>query len=168
VEKKDITVMIGEHGFNFRVAAIIECEGKMLLHKPENWDFWNLPGGRVKCGEQTLSAIKRELKEELGVTIEELKLVEVSENFFAWQGKPAHELLFVYKIVVSPDHELYSKQDFPSLDHDDMVYHWFEKDEIKNYKCLPELIYKWAERNDFDFEHCSEINPNYYELVDKE
>jgi hypothetical protein len=69
---------------------------------------------------------------------------------------------------VSPDHELYSKQDFPSLDHDDMVYHWFEKDEIKNYKCLPELIYKWAERNDFDFEHCSEINPNYYELVDKE
>ncbi|MGD0032945.1 hypothetical protein SLT67_16395 [Paenibacillus illinoisensis] len=34
--------------FNFRVAGIVMDVGRVLLHKTEQDDFWNLPGGRVE------------------------------------------------------------------------------------------------------------------------
>ncbi len=57
--------------------AIIENEGKVLcaqrsekMKHPHKWEF---PGGKVEDDEDLISCLKREIKEELGVTIEVLE-----------------------------------------------------------------------------------------------
>src|SRR2546421_9668224 len=50
-------------------ALIIRDDRILILHKTvEPRDFWVLPGGRVDQGEGLEAALKRELKEEIGVT----------------------------------------------------------------------------------------------------
>ncbi len=58
------------------VGAIIEKENKVLLtlrnHEPFN-DHWCIPGGHIDFGEEPEQAIKREAKEETGLTVKKLK-----------------------------------------------------------------------------------------------
>lgn len=136
----DVSMHIGNTKFNFRVACIVEYDGKILLHKRDTDDFWNLVGGRVKCNEDTLSALKREMEEELNINITDAKLVNVSENFFYYDNQNYHEMLFIYYHKTN-DAKLIQKQDFLSLDNEHMTYHWFSKEEIKNIVCKPQIIY---------------------------
>jgi 8-oxo-dGTP diphosphatase len=56
------------------VAAVIERDGRFLITQrlpratfPYHWEF---PGGKVEPGEDDATALRRELTEELGVTVE--------------------------------------------------------------------------------------------------
>ncbi len=52
--------------FNLRVAAVI-CRGEeVLLCTVDGLGYWFLPGGRVRFGEASDTALARELAEELG------------------------------------------------------------------------------------------------------
>ena len=86
--------------FNFRVAAIIKYKDHILLQKSSNNYYWSLIGGRVNLGEDTLSAIAREIKEETGFKLnkKDFKLIRVIENFFEYHIDQSkyHELLFIY------------------------------------------------------------------------
>jgi ADP-ribose pyrophosphatase YjhB (NUDIX family) len=55
-----------------RAAAIIIEKDKILLlaHKKNNNVYWLLPGGGINYGEPLHEALKRELKEELGISID--------------------------------------------------------------------------------------------------
>ena len=66
----DITVDVGNYKLNVRVAGIIIHNNKLLVHKDINSDHYALIGGRVKIGEDSETAVKRELQEELGKNIE--------------------------------------------------------------------------------------------------
>lgn len=62
------------------VDGIILRGDKVLLTKREIYPFqgcWVLPGGHVEYGEKVEEAIKREMKEELGVPVKIKKLVGV-------------------------------------------------------------------------------------------
>ena len=50
-------------------AAIITCQGKLLLEQRRDSGTWGLPGGGVKKTETGLAAIAREIYEELGLRI---------------------------------------------------------------------------------------------------
>jgi 8-oxo-dGTP diphosphatase len=55
------------------VAAVVETEGKLLIcrrpsHK-RHGGLWEFPGGKVEDGEDDLAALRRELREELGVEV---------------------------------------------------------------------------------------------------
>ena len=62
----DISIVNKEYKLNTRVAIVIENEGRYLLENLDGYDYYNLPGGRVKFGETTDIAVVRELNEELG------------------------------------------------------------------------------------------------------
>ena len=76
MEKRDISFKIEEENikFNFRVAALIATEDKILLQSTTDDNFLSLLGGRVKFFEDTKSAIIRECKEEIGIEFKEKNL----------------------------------------------------------------------------------------------
>ena len=53
-------------------------------------------GGGVDFGETSADAAIREIKEELGLDIAEVKLLGIVENIFIYEGEPGHEIVFVY------------------------------------------------------------------------
>ena len=53
-------------------------------------------GGEVEFGETAASALRREIKEELGHEISDPVRLGVLENRFSYRGKPAHEIVFVF------------------------------------------------------------------------
>lgn len=54
-----------------RVAGMVVIDGKMLFvsHKKDNREYWLIPGGGVEFGESVDDALRREMKEELGIDI---------------------------------------------------------------------------------------------------
>ena len=52
-----------------RVSAILRWQGRVLLCRQEKpgKEYWLLPGGGVDAGESLIEALRRELREELGV-----------------------------------------------------------------------------------------------------
>ena len=68
--------------FNARVSAIIynKDKTKVLLFKIVDRDYFMLPGGRIEIYEDSLNAIKREVKEETGFNLG-FELCSIQENF---------------------------------------------------------------------------------------
>jgi ADP-ribose pyrophosphatase YjhB (NUDIX family) len=52
-----------------RVSAILRWQGRLLLCRQEKpgKEYWLLPGGGVDAGETLIEALRRELREEIGV-----------------------------------------------------------------------------------------------------
>jgi ADP-ribose pyrophosphatase YjhB (NUDIX family) len=69
-------------------------------------------GGAVEFGETSLHAIVREIREELGHKATELRLLGVLENIFEFQGRPGHEIVFVYDGKLE-DASLYKLSELP-------------------------------------------------------
>ena len=75
-------------------ALIINEENKILLVKHTYRKYWYIPGGGVKAGETVLQALARELKEEVGLTIqEEPKMLGVYFNRF--QGANDYPVVYI-------------------------------------------------------------------------
>ena len=125
--------------FNFRVAIVVYKKNKILLQKCSKDSFYSLIGGRVQLGESSLSAIKREILEEVGVEVKdkELKLINVAENFFTYNSTKYHELLYIYKLE---NEEINDMDNFKTLDKEDSFNEWFDSEEISNLDIKPEII----------------------------
>ena len=61
-----------------------------------NLPFYRPLGGTVEFGERTEDTVVREIDEELGQAVTNLRLITVLENLFVGEGSPAHEIIFVY------------------------------------------------------------------------
>jgi ADP-ribose pyrophosphatase YjhB (NUDIX family) len=77
--------------------------------------FYRPLGGGIEFGERSDQAVRRELREELGAEVRELRLLGVLEEVFRFRGEPRHELVFAYE--VSLEDPLW--YDRPSFDIDD-------------------------------------------------
>ena len=66
---------------NVAQKAIIECEGKVLVCRGVGDTVWEFPGGRLHTGETPLDGIAREIKEELGLTIQNVRPFQVIPSF---------------------------------------------------------------------------------------
>ncbi|WP_182253154.1 NUDIX hydrolase [Microbacterium esteraromaticum] len=64
--------------------------------------FHRLIGGSVELGESLQEAIIREVDEELGARIHDLRHLGVVENIFHYNGELGHELVALYKGRLDP------------------------------------------------------------------
>jgi ADP-ribose pyrophosphatase YjhB (NUDIX family) len=80
-----------KNGKNFRVSAnklsfrpsiygIILKNKKILLSR--QWDGYDFPGGGIEKGETQKEALKREIKEETGLSVEIGELIDCCDSFF--------------------------------------------------------------------------------------
>lgn len=117
------------------VNAIIEDKGKVLLVKRRKEPFkgyWSLPGGYVEYGESVEEALRREVKEEVGIDIEIDRLLNVYSDPFRHIAK--HTIAIVYKASIVngkisnneeiSDAKFFSKEEIPEIlafDHKKMI-----------------------------------------------
>ena len=57
------------HVYRISVFAIIEQQGNVLLARRSDIGWWNLPGGGMEPGESVDDALRREVREEVGLEI---------------------------------------------------------------------------------------------------
>ncbi|WP_433202710.1 NUDIX hydrolase [Dactylosporangium sp. CS-047395] len=82
----------------------------------EGWDetkqqtFYRPLGGGIEFGEPAADAVRRELREELGVELYNVELLGVLENIFTAFGRPGHEIVFVFTADVV-DAAIYTAED---------------------------------------------------------
>jgi ADP-ribose pyrophosphatase YjhB (NUDIX family) len=68
-------------------SAIVTDDGRILLHRRVDNDFWALPGGNTELGESITTTVIREVREETGLDVEPLYVVGVysdPEHVFAY------------------------------------------------------------------------------------
>ncbi len=64
-------------------ALIINDSGDILLVKSYKWNnFWSVPGGHIELGERAEEAVKREVKEEVGLDVEPIKMLMVQQAVY--------------------------------------------------------------------------------------
>lgn len=84
------------------VAAVIRnARGQVLIaRRPDTHKvaggLWEFPGGKVEAGESPKEALKREIREELGVDIKVGELIDVVSHVYTLPTQKLHILLIGY------------------------------------------------------------------------
>ena len=126
--------------FNARVSAIIynKDKTKVLLFKIIDRDYFMLPGGRIEIYEDSLTAIKREIKEETGFNLE-FELFSIQENFLQKDDKKIMQYCFCYKSIYNQD---ITQESFICNDNKGQIFYWVNINDLQNYKLLPNSAYE--------------------------
>jgi len=72
------------------------------MQHPIDGRWYRPPGGGIEFRETSEEAARRELREELGATVDDLALLGVREEIFTLSDEPYHEIDFVYEAWLTP------------------------------------------------------------------
>ena len=125
------------------VGAVIFNDSKILLikrqHEPKA-QLWTLPGGIIEIGEKTEQAIIREVKEECGILIKPIKIVDVIDYI---ERDTSSKVLYHYVII---DFEAEYISGVMNASSDALEAKWFSKSEIKKAN-LPEITHAFLSKH---------------------
>ena len=79
-------------------ALVWNAENQVLMVRTQKWsDLWGIPGGKIKFGEPSLDALRREIKEETNLDITDITFVLVQDCIHSKQFyRDAHFVLLNY------------------------------------------------------------------------
>jgi 8-oxo-dGTP diphosphatase len=124
-------------GFRFLQKAVIfhPTQKKFIAIKRSPTDFmrpdtWDLPGGHVEYGEEPKASLRREIKEETGLEVEELIPFHVIAEYK--QEKSVCYLWIVYRTTATSDQI--------TLSHEHSDYRWMTSEEFLKEKSADFLI----------------------------
>lgn len=149
----DLSFTVDDYKLNIRVGALLEKGDKVLMHRSIRDEFYTPIGGRIAIGEDSVEALKREFLEELSITITDIEVRFVIENFFMIDGQKIHEISFIYK--AKTEDNLPKGESF-IVDH--LEFKWFEKDKLSESKEVfkPDFLNKKTDWFEGPVEHLIE------------
>jgi ADP-ribose pyrophosphatase YjhB (NUDIX family) len=84
------------------VGAVIVNQGRVLLVRRGTEPMkghWSLPGGLLELGEGLLDAVVREVREETGLIVEPLELIELLDRIYKESGPGGERVRYHYVIA---------------------------------------------------------------------
>src|SRR5437899_7463522 len=77
-------------------ALSVNKQGKILLARSHKWfDKYTLPGGHIEVGETMVDAVKREVKEEVGLDVDVVNMLLMQEAIFAPEFYKKKHFIFI-------------------------------------------------------------------------
>ncbi len=90
-----------EGKIKIKALCLFYKDGKILISKHfdsvKKESFYRILGGGVNFFETSEAGVRREIQEELLSDVENLKLIDVIENLFVFEGNKGHEVTFLYQ-----------------------------------------------------------------------
>jgi 8-oxo-dGTP diphosphatase len=104
-----------------RVCAIIQCAGKVALiqRRKNGKDSYTIPGGNLDEGEDMIEGLRRELHEELGISITEDPIfIAVQDQMVSRPGAtpPPRKIHMIFSVAIDPE----LKKDISALEKDEL------------------------------------------------
>ncbi|AZL16392.1 NUDIX domain-containing protein [Rickettsiales endosymbiont of Stachyamoeba lipophora] len=137
-----------------KVRGVIVEENHILLLTPTekntnfNTDQFFLPGGHVELGEPAWLALRREIKEELGINTVYEEFLGVLECSWNNKGRLYHEINMVFKIKCDG----LSIKHAPQSLEDPVKFIWCPLSELEKYNILPQkfltILPLWLRKSD--------------------
>ena len=130
--------------FNYRAAAIIRNNNKLLVEKNKNVSHFTIPGGRCKIGENSINTVIRELKEETNNDCSFIKSIGIIENFYksSYNNEKVHEILFIHELKFNKDN-IYKRKIIKNIEEkhrNSITYEWIDIDILKTINFKPKII----------------------------
>ncbi len=146
---------INNNRFNARVSAIIynKDKTKILLFKMQDRNFYMLPGGRIEMNEDSLSAVKREISEELGFELE-YNLCSIQENFLKLDNINIMQYCFCYKAIFDGN---ITDEKFACKDNNNQVFEWVDLNKLSNIIIKPHSTCKLIQDDRNGIKHLIEF-----------
>ena len=98
LEIRQAALCLIRHGNAFPVAEIQDPQSGLVLHRP--------PGGGIEEGETAEQAVRRELHEELSITLTAILEVGTVDHIWFWKGREVRERAWLYLATSSDDARL--------------------------------------------------------------
>ncbi|MGD0708994.1 MAG: NUDIX hydrolase [Anaerolineaceae bacterium] len=105
--------------------GIFSHTSRILLH--EGYDrikqqtFYRPLGGGIEFGETGAEALAREMHEEIGQAIRDIRYLGTLENIFTFEGEPGHEIVLVYDAAFV-DSAIYQKTKIDGIEGEDIPF----------------------------------------------
>lgn len=117
--------------------CVFRHQNKILLtegYDPTKDEYYLIPlGGGIEFGETSEQAAIREVLEEVAAETYGHQRLGVLENLFVFDGKPGHEIVFVYEAKFA-DESLYEKPELEGFESNGfkMNVRWFDQSVLKD------------------------------------
>ena len=128
--------------FTNRIVGIALDRSRVLLHRTDDMNYWALPGGRAELMEPSTETLRREMREELDVEVDVVRLVWVAENFYESGPRLYHEVGFYFLMHLPTDSPLRARTT-PFYGHEGnlpILFEWHPIDSLENLILYPTFL----------------------------
>jgi len=108
-------------------AVIFNPEGKVLLCRSRKWgNKYVIPGGHIELGESMEEALKREILEETGLSVYDIRLIGLKECIYSSEFHDKKHFIFI-------DYICHTDSSDVILNDEAEEYEWADMDNIEKY-----------------------------------
>lgn len=121
--------------------AIIRKGDKILVFegydKVKKETFYRPLGGGIHFGERGEEALRREIREEIGSDLKNIRYIATTENIFVLNGRPGHEIVRIYEGDLT-EAALYEKELFAGHEDNGAPFKaiWLEIERFKSKELI--------------------------------
>lgn len=150
--KQEVKFKTEDYYYYNRAVGIIKHNDKFLIMNVDNAPYYHIPGGHIEIGEDSITAVTREIKEELDYTVKNANLFCIQENFYEKNGIAQHGVEYYYIIELEEDVETVDRQvrEIDRGEEKHLFVKWVSADELEEIDLKPFTVKDLIVNNKLD------------------